>query len=214
MPFCSQCGTKMIEADRFCGSCGNPAAAYSMASASQVANSGLQYGQPVFQPTPTYANQGVLSMLPNAKKMKMMGLYDTFTIVFTADQAIFAKLTSEVLKDAVRKSQEQSKAEGKGVFARIGAQMQAFYNASERYLALTPGQILAEDKNNFNLPHGSVISLKLRRGVSAGDEDGPGDPYIDVEWESQSGKYKFRFDQEEKELAVVLNRFYPGKIRK
>jgi hypothetical protein len=153
-------------------------------------------------------------MLPNAKKMKMMGLFDAFTVIFTADRVIFAKLTNEVIKDVIRQSQERSKAEGKGMFARIGAQMKAFYSASSRYLSMSPEQILAEDKNNFALPHAAIYSLKLKRGLSPGDEDGPGDPYIDVEWESQSGKYKFRFDQEEKDLLPVLLQFYPGKIRK
>jgi len=153
-------------------------------------------------------------MLPQAKKMKMMGLFDSYTIVFTAERALFARLSGDVLKDVVKKSQEQSKAEGKGVFARVGAQMKAFFNASQRYLEMTPAAILAEDKNNFALPHASVSSLKIKRRLEAGDEDGPGDPYLELEWEASSGKYKFRVDMEEKDALEILNRFYGGKIRR
>jgi hypothetical protein len=200
MQFCSQCGIKMEDDARFCASCGKAVSIVSAPAPQQTAASPDA--------------QKVLARLPNAKKMKMMGLFDIYTVVFTSEQAVFAKLSNEILKDVVRKSQAQSKAEGKGMFARVGAQMKAYYNASSRYLEMTPGQILSEDKNNYALPHGAVSSLKVKRGMGAGDEDGPGDPYVEVEWESTAGKYKYRFDAEENDVVLILEQFYPGKIRR
>ena len=200
MSSCSQCGTSLDEIARFCPSCGAAAAA-----------APSQPCQPAAAPS---GNEKVLIMLPQAKKMKMMGLFDSYTVAFTAERALFARLSGDVLKDVVKKSQEQSKAEGKGMFARVGSQMKAFRNAHLRYLEMSPAAILAEDKNNFALPHASVSSLKIKRRLSPGDEDGPGDPYLELEWEASSGKYKFRVDMEEKDALEILNQFYGGKIRR
>jgi hypothetical protein len=45
-------------------------------------------------------------------------------------------------------------------------------------------------------------------------EDGPGNPYLDLEWEATSGRYKYRLDMEEKDTLELLNQFYAGKIRR
>jgi hypothetical protein len=201
MPFCSNCGSQLNPAARFCHSCG---------TATQTANT---QAQPPATSVPSAAPNKVLTMLPQAKKMKALGLFDSYTIVFTADQAIFAKLSGDVLKDVVKKSQEQSKAEGKGMFAKVGAQMKAFYNAHLRYLDMIPEQILAEDKSNFALPHASVSALKVKRRMEYGGEDGPGSPYLELEWEATSGKYKYRVDMEPEDTLELLNQFYAGKIR-
>ena len=197
MPFCSNCGSGLDAGGRFCPSCGSPVGDHPIA----------------VQPVTTSANQ-VINVLPQAKKMKMMGLYDTYTICFTWRQVIFARFTNEVTKDVVKKSQAQSKAEGKGMFARVGAQMKAFYSAHLRYLEMAPEQILAEHKDNFALEHVAVSGVRLRRGFEAGDEDGPGDEYTEIEFESNGNKNKYRVGLDGKEVYTILERFYPGRIRK
>jgi hypothetical protein len=156
----------------------------------------------------------VIAVLPQAKKMKMMGLFDSYTICFTERQAIFAKFTNAVTRDVVKKSQEQSKAEGKGMFARVGAQMKAFYSAHLRYLEMTPEQILAESKDNFAFEHNAVTGIRLKRGYEAGDEDGPGDEYVEIEFETAGSKNKYRVGLDIKEVYAILERFYSGRIRK
>jgi hypothetical protein len=202
MPFCSYCGSELNSGARFCGACGTAAQAVNVMA------------QPPSDDSSPATPSKVLTMLPQAKKMKALGLFDSYTIVFTADRAIFAKLTGDVVKDVVKKSQEQSKAEGKGMFGRVGAQMKAFYNAHLRYLNMTPEQILAEDKSNFALPHTSVVALKVRRRMEYGGDDGPGNPYLELEWETTSGGYKYRLDMEEKDTLELLNQFYAGKLRR
>jgi hypothetical protein len=199
MPFCSNCGTKIEESSRFCGSCGS---AVVTGAVPQAAN-----------PPPRVANK-VITMLPQAKKMKMMGLFDSYTICFTDRQTIIAKLTNDVVKDVVKKSQEQSKSEGKGMFARVGAQMKAFYNAHLRYLEMTPEQILVENPANIALENAAINVVKIKRGFEAGGEDGPGDEYVEVEFESSGNKYKYRVSLEYKDVYEMLERFFPGKIRK
>ena len=206
MPFCSQCGFQLASEARFCTSCGT--------SAQPAVNAQAQAQAAPPPAAPPAGSNKVITMLPQAKKMKMMGLFDSYTIVFTADQAIFARLSGDVVKDVVKKSQEKSKAEGKGMFGRVGAQMKAFYNAHLRYLDLTPEQILAEDKTNFAVPHAAVSALTIKRRMEMGGDDGPGSPYVELEWEAASGKYKYRVDMDEKDVLGIVGTFYGGKIRR
>jgi hypothetical protein len=173
-----------------------------------------------YQPPPAYqsaASSGaarVLAVLPQARKMKALGLSTPYTIAFTSQPALFARLTNDVLSDTVRKSQAQSKAEGKGWLARVGDQMRAFGSAHLRYLEMTPQQILAEHKDNFAIDHNSVSLVKVKRGYEAGDEDGPGDEYIQIEFVTMAEKYKFRCSLSEREVLEILNNFYQGRIKR
>jgi hypothetical protein len=92
--------------------------------------------------------------------------------------------------------------------------MQAFNNAHERYFGMSLAEILGEDSNNFALPHVLVSSVKVKRKFSAGDDDGPGEPYLEMEWESASGKYKFRVEMDEGQARHILEQFYGGRIRR
>jgi hypothetical protein len=155
----------------------------------------------------------VLATLPQVTKPKF-GLADNYTMVFTADATIFAKLTNEVLKDVVRKSQAESKAAGKGWMGKVGDQMKAFYNAHQRYFEMSPETIMAEDKDNFSISHDSVYRLNVKSKYSGGDEDGPGDEHLELEFECSSGKYKFQSALATKEVLELLGRFYGPKIRR
>jgi hypothetical protein len=181
MSFCANCGSQLRSENRFCSACG-----ISVTSPSGASAKGLPFqtdctSQSVPYPStspvagtppgsPVLPAGKVITMLPQAKKMKMLGLADVYTIVFTADQAIMARLSNEVVKDVIQKSQARSKAEGKGWLAKVGNQMKAFYNAHLRYLEMTPAEILAENKENFALPHAQVSAMKLRTGFESGGE--------------------------------------------
>jgi hypothetical protein len=204
MPFCTNCGTGFNETQRFCGSCGAPVGPLTATSISPP---------PVESYKPQPDTHTVLATLPQVTKPKF-GLADNYTMVFTADAVIFAKLTNEVLKDVIRKSQAESKAAGKGWMGKVGDQMKAFYNAHQRYHDMSPEAILAEDKANFSLPHDSVHRLNLKSKYSGGDGDGPGDEHLELEFECSSGKYKFQSASASKEVLELLGSFYGPKIRR
>jgi len=200
MPFCANCGISVSESDKFCKQCGAP----------------RDTNTSVLQPpiSPSINPHKVITMLPQAKKMKLLGLFDTYTVIFTLSQTIVAKLSGEVVKDVVKKSQEKSKADGKGWLGRVGDQMKAFGNAHLRYLELTPDQILAETPGNFAFDHRSVSTVIVKQRFEAGDEDGPGDPYVEVEFVTPMGKYKYRVPLELNDVLEMLNNFYAGKIKR
>ena len=204
MPFCTNCGAIFEETQRYCGACGAPA--------------GNQAQVPTTFPRPESHNpppepQQILGVLPKITKPKF-GLADNYTMVFTADSVILAKLSNDVLKDVIRKSQAESKAAGKGWMGKVGDQMNAFHNAHLRYFDMSPETILAEDKANFSIPHASVRSLTIKSKFSGGDEDGPGDERFELEFECSDGKYKLQSASASEEVLEILDRFYGPKIRR
>jgi hypothetical protein len=146
--------------------------------------------------------------------MKMLGLYDSYTIIFTPVQIIVARLTNNVIKDVVNQSQAKSKAEGKGWMGIVGDQMQAFGAAHTRYYKMTPQQILTETAGNFALDHRSINLVKVKTGCEGGDEEGPGVDYTEVEFETAAVKYKYRLSMNAKDVINILNNFYPGRIKR
>ena len=211
MAFCSNCGTKLENNPRFCGSCG-AATTVSQPSAPETAS------RPVTAPEPAPAavypadTRQVITALPQIKKAKF-GIPENYTMVFTADSLIFAKLSNDVIKDVIRQSQAESKAAGKGWMGKIGDQMKAFANVHLRYMDMNPDTILAEDKANFAILHASISSLKLKRKFRSGDDDGPGEEYLEMEFETASEKYKYQSGGDLNEVVKILEHFYKAKIR-
>jgi hypothetical protein len=201
MPFCANCGAMVDESARFCQQCGAPRMPGAAAT---------RQAAPVQMP----AASRTIGILPQVRKMKMMGLYDTYTIVFTDGQAIFALLSSNVLKDMAMQAQAQGKAEGKGFLGRMGDQVSSSGNVGMRYSAMTPEQIIAESPGNFAIDYNSVGSVKLKKGFEGGDENSIGMEYTEVEFETGGGKYKYRLAQKINDAAQLLSQFYPGKIKK
>lgn len=143
-------------------------------------------------------NNEVIGIVPNLKRSKMLGiLTDSFTLVVTETDSIFAKITNDVMKQVVKESREQAKAEGKGFFGQWGAQMTGFSRYAERYARMNAQAILAEDKANFAIPNGSISSIKIKKKTSS-DED---QTYInwEITIDSGSGKMKFKTDFDPKD---------------
>jgi hypothetical protein len=145
-----------------------------------------------------------------------MGFGDIYNLIFTERQVIFARFTGEVLAEMAQQAKDKSKAEGKGFFGRVNAQMRASSsgNLSSRYLEMAPERIMSESPGNFAMDYSAVGEVKLKKGFENGDEDSIGTEYTDVEFETNFGRYKYRFAQSLNDIDRVLDRFYPGKIRK
>jgi hypothetical protein len=206
MPFCANCGTSVADNDRFCKQCG------SLRTLPMVEQQAPQY---VYQP-PRVASlpdqSRVVSVLPQAKMMTPTGPSDIYTIALTPTQAIMAKLTGDILNNVAKKSQAQSKAEGKGWLGRTSDQRRAVGSVHLRYLEMTPEQILAETTSNFAIDHASVASISVRVGYELSNQDVPGDPYTEIGFDTAVGKFKYRLRMQAKDVAETLNNFYPGKI--
>jgi hypothetical protein len=133
-------------------------------------------------------------MLPEAKKINPEGPAELYTLVFSPYHVIMAKLTAEIITDARKKSQERGKAEGKG------------------WLEMSPSQILAETPGNLAIEHNGVASVNVRQVYEPTGDEGPGDPYTEVVFNTNRGNFKFRLRMQPRDVLQVARRFYLGRV--
>ncbi len=107
-------------------------------------------------------SEQVRCVLHNIKKTKFLGRWDTYNVAVTEQRCIFAKLTNDMLKNAVTEASAQGKAEGKGFLARWGDQLQASLSYGNRYLSLAPDDILKENPDNFAVANEDVEAVCFR----------------------------------------------------
>jgi hypothetical protein len=151
-------------------------------------------------------------MLPEAKKINPEGPAELYTLVFSPYHVIMAKLTAEIITDARKKSQERGKAEGKGWLGRAHDQTQATGMVHFRYLEMSPSQILAETPGNLAIEHNGVASVNVRQVYEPTGDEGPGDPYTEVVFNTNRGNFKFRLRMQPRDVLQVARRFYLGRV--
>ena len=117
-------------------------------------------------------SESVIGVVPTLKKGKSFGRWDTYTMVVTDSRSIFALVTGDMIKQIGMEAQKQAKEEGKGFFARWGAQLKAHLSFSQRYLAMSPDEALNEGKDNFAIANSDIRSIKIRnKSQSSGNDD-------------------------------------------
>ena len=148
--FCSSCGAPQTEGTRFCGQCGQSLADPS--SPQITASSAVS-------PPAVNSGERVLGVVPNLAA----GTFGakSYVLVLTERRLLVVRVTSQVMAEAVRKSQEEGKAQGKGFFERWGDQIAAGFRFSERYLSMTPDQILTENAENYAIDHSQVTRISF-----------------------------------------------------
>ncbi len=188
--FCSYCGKPLGPAARFCGACGKPVPA---ASTPAPAATPPAPAAPAPIPTPqapaaaSHPSEPIIGVIPWViRRTGTLGMKtESYTLVVTPQRLIFALLTKEARDENIRKAQEQAKAEGKNVFQRIGAQMNADNGAA--YFNMSPDAALAENPANFFLLNQQVESAKI---TSYSDDEGGVTTYY-LELKGGFGKMKF-----------------------
>jgi len=155
-------------------------------------------------------NGNIVSIIGPLRKPKLMGLAsDSFTLIVTQDQSIFAKLTSEIMKNVVEDARQQAEQEGKGFFGQWGSQIAGGMNYTHRYLSMASDEILKENPANFSIPNSSIDSVKVRYRET-GDEDSTSRSEWTVTIQARSQKLKFNYGNNPKD---ELKRAYGELVR-
>jgi hypothetical protein len=209
MPYCANCGTSVNDNACFCPQCGAPRALSN--SPPPFNPSSFGYPQPA---TPPAAPVPIVSVLPHVQILTLQRELEPYTLVFTPEQTIFARLTAVMLQDARDEAQARGKASGKGWLGRANDQMRAAGKIHERYFGMTPQQILSETPGNFAVDHRDVASAAVKQAYAPTNTDGPGDPYASVELDTRSGILKWRVGLRVKDVVDLLNNFYAGRVRR
>ncbi|MEM3739893.1 MAG: hypothetical protein QXP84_03770 [Candidatus Korarchaeum sp.] len=146
----------------------------------------------------------VLGVLP-LRKSKSLGRWDTFAAVLTTSRMIFAQITGEMVKEAVEKAKNQAKSEGKGFLGQWAAQLGATLSYANRYLEMTPSQILSETPGNFAIGNDAIREIKIKPASGTAEE-------FNVEIDSSSGKLVFRMDGSA-EKVELLKQVYGDRVK-
>ena len=117
-----------------------------------------------------------------------MGI-DTFTLVMTPSRLIFAYLDKSRMQQLVTQARDHAKAQGKGFFGQIGAQLGWVKLLEQQLYNTAPNQILADDSRSFSIPNQVISKVRVRQMID--DETGTQNS-IQVVIQATSGKYKFQ----------------------
>ena len=142
------------------------------------------------------------------RHLKSMGRYDSFVGVITSQRMIFARLTAEMMNQAVLQAREQAKAEGKGFFGQWKEQLKGTFGYADRYLTMSPQAILTETAENFAVSNEIISEVKIRL---KGQNDNSSREF-EVEIKSAMGTYKYRM-AERKEYINLLKRIYGERVK-
>lgn len=162
--FCTACGAPVTGA-RFCTACG--AAIAAPAPAAAVPTASVEPSAPPEQPVPSgervVATVGGLNLKAGLLKR------ESATIVVTDRRVIVAKISKEMMKQVVADARDSAKAGGKGFLGQIGAQMSAWSGWAERYLAMSPDEVMAENADNVSIDRAQVTKVSFKHGHAVDD---------------------------------------------
>ncbi|MBN1855925.1 MAG: hypothetical protein JW846_03120 [Dehalococcoidia bacterium] len=158
-------------------------------------------------------SESVIGVVPTLKKGKSFGRWDTFTMVVTDSRSIFAQMTSDMLKQIGMEAQKQAKEEGKGFFARWGAQMKAHLSFSQRYLAMSPDETLGEYKDNFAIANSDIRSIKIRSKSQSSGNDDADRIVTEITIESPGKKLSYTMDSFSNDTKNMLKSVFGDRVK-
>ncbi|WGI16875.1 hypothetical protein [Methanonatronarchaeum sp. AMET-Sl] len=152
----------------------------------------------------------VLGSLP--VDMRGFILNKPYTLVFTRDKTIFARMTSKIIKEHAKKTRENTEKTGGGRLDKIKNQLGAHLSHHQKYQNMTIQEILNEDQKNFMIDNQSIKKIKVRKRTV--DHKGFPETEIRILIKTPGKKYKLRVNDQinNKEAIQTLKKAYGPKI--
>ncbi len=151
-------------------------------------------------------------MIPNAKRMKSLGRYDSFAIVVTTRRMVIAQLTSAMLTQATNDAREKAKSDGKGFFGAWGAQLKTAFTYSGKYLEMSPESIIAETPGNFAIENSAILQIKVDLKKDNRGSNTMQNKDFELHIETPSGTYTYRTDDNDK-YTNLLKQVYGERVK-
>lgn len=216
--FCSNCGSPLAPGNRFCAKCGAPAQA---APAGPVPPPTPLPPQPaqvvqVVVPAPAAA-EPIVGIISLQRRKGFMGAgVETFTMIVTPQRLAMGLLSDQTMKEAVAAARDQAKAEGKGFFGQMGAQMGWLKVLYRRYMETPVDVSLAQAPGSYVILNQEVRSIRVQDpalvqfGPTARDDNNRSEMTI----ETAAGKQKWEMvDMKAKEARQILQQTLGGVVR-
>ncbi len=158
----------------------------------------------------------VVGVIPDARIKTGFLKSEEWVLVVTDQRLLGARMTDELRKRAVAEAKAGAKASGSGVFGQWGAQIKARYNIGQRYLVMTPEQILSETPGNWAMAPGQVKEIKVEKKSRGGGEDGPDIDFLRITIDTPAGKGVYETNDDkpgQKEVKEMLGRLFGPAVR-
>lgn len=155
----------------------------------------------------------MVGLIPVLKKPKSFGRWDTYAVIITEKRAIFARLTSDMLKEAAMEAQRKGKEEGKGLFSRWADQLKATMSYSERYWNIPPDEALNENSGNFAISNQDIKSIQIKQKSQSGWGDDADRSITEVKIESAGKKENYNIDTYSKDMVNMLKSIYGDRVK-
>lgn len=215
--FCTQCGAPRRPDVRFCGQCGAPLNHAPAAPAAPTTGPAPSEGWAAPQPQPASGaaapvvqepTMGILTGLQ--RHGGFLGMKkDAFSLIVTPTRLVFAAVTQQMMRDAVATANAEAKAEGKGFFKRMAAQMRWMEVISRQYASMPIDAILAQFPGSYAIANGQIQRIRFRESFA--DEDNEATRQMVIV--TTGGKQRFDLPASVREAKNLLKQTLPHLVR-
>ena len=210
--YCQNCGNKISNEARFCSLCGTKLNSVQnikeeKISESTKSNSSINKEDKALMVLNASLKEGLL---------KSINCY----IVFLKDKTLVFKLSKERQNEEIKKFQKELKDSGTGFFKGSAAMMIFLTSFGDRFYKMTPEEILAENKENFQIQNNKISKIQFKQSLTILDEDSQRQKMGDIKIKYPSGELKFQHKYKDsngnikKVLSSLFNRSLKYKGRK
>jgi hypothetical protein len=161
---------------RFCGQCGaalNRPAAPPAPATQQAPPPRWTAPQPQPGPwaAPAAVHEPIVGILAGLQRHGgFLGIKkETFNLIVAPSRLVFAAVTQPMMKEAVATANAEAKAEGKGFFKRMAAQMGWMEVICRQYAAMPVDAILAQFPGSYAIANGQLQRIRFHQSFA--DED-------------------------------------------
>ncbi|MFH0875931.1 MAG: hypothetical protein V1859_08385 [archaeon] len=107
------------------------------------------------------SSESIIGIIPNTTRKKGLFSNQCINVIITDKRIILAHLTSEVIKEEAERVSKASKEKGKNIFSRMAQYAFCGQSAYKKYFNMAPDEILAENKENFEINPENIIHAKI-----------------------------------------------------
>jgi hypothetical protein len=155
----------------------------------------------------------VKCVLHNIRKAKMFGTPETYNVAVTETRCIFAGLTADLLKKAAAEANEKGKDEGKGFLGRWGDQIAATMTYGDRYLNISPDDVMRENPKNFSIGLNDIKSISFNEKQRVQDKGIIKRIYGEVTFDTNQGKTTYQIDGMPVDDIAAMRGLLGNKVR-
>jgi hypothetical protein len=217
--FCTQCGAPLRPDARFCGQCGAPLSQPTAMPPAPPTQQALPQDwtpppsrlQPAAWAAPPVPQEPIVGMLAGLQRSGgFLGMKkDTFNLLVTPTRLVFAAVTQQMMKDAVATANAEAKAQGKGFFKRVAAQMRWMDVICQQYEGMPVDAILAQFPGSYAIANGQIQRIRFHESFADEDHEATRQMVI----ATTGGKQRFDLQTGVREAKNLLKQTLPHLVR-